>query len=33
MVTNPEYLQVSKLRTAALREAVLQATTPWPPLA
>nr|WP_211193983.1 DUF1330 domain-containing protein [Pyxidicoccus fallax] len=29
MVQDPEYLRVSKLRTAALQEAVLQATVPW----
>ncbi|WP_163863174.1 DUF1330 domain-containing protein [Myxococcus eversor] len=30
MAMDPEYQHVSKLRTAALEEAVLQATTPWP---
>jgi uncharacterized protein (DUF1330 family) len=29
MVSDPEYLRISKLRTAALQEAVLQATVPW----
>ena len=29
MVADPEYQQVTELRTRALREAVLQATTPW----
>jgi hypothetical protein len=29
MVANPEYLEVSKLRSQALAEAVLQATNPW----
>ena len=29
MVADPEYHQVTELRTRALREAVLQATTPW----
>ncbi|WP_228122768.1 DUF1330 domain-containing protein [Saccharothrix syringae] len=29
MVADPEYQQVTRLRTAALSEAVLQATTPW----
>jgi uncharacterized protein (DUF1330 family) len=31
MVADPEYQQVTGLRTQALTEAVLQATTPWPP--
>ena len=30
MVADPEYQQVTRLRTAALSEAVLQPTTPWP---
>lgn len=29
MVADPEYQQVTALRTTALTEAVLQATTPW----
>ena len=29
MVADPEYQQVTALRTQALTEAVLQATTPW----
>jgi uncharacterized protein (DUF1330 family) len=29
MVADPEYQQVTSLRTNALTEAVLQATTPW----
>jgi uncharacterized protein (DUF1330 family) len=29
MVADPEYQEVTRLRTTALREAVLQATTPW----
>src|SRR5688572_6128706 len=29
MVADPEYQQITGLRTAALDEAVLQATTPW----
>jgi uncharacterized protein (DUF1330 family) len=29
MVADPEYQQVAALRTQALSEAVLQATTPW----
>ena len=29
MVADPEYQEVTRLRTAALTEAVLQATTPW----
>jgi uncharacterized protein (DUF1330 family) len=29
MVADPEYQQVTQLRTQALTEAVLQATTPW----
>jgi uncharacterized protein (DUF1330 family) len=29
MVADPEYQQVTELRTRALSEAVLQATTPW----
>jgi uncharacterized protein (DUF1330 family) len=29
MVADPEYQQVTHLRTDALVEAVLQATTPW----
>jgi uncharacterized protein (DUF1330 family) len=30
MVADPEYQQVTQLRTRALTEAVLQATVPWP---
>lgn len=30
MVADPEYQEVTGLRTAALQEAVLQATVPWP---
>ncbi|MFR9780992.1 DUF1330 domain-containing protein [Micromonospora sp. MS34] len=30
MVADPEYQRVTRLRTVALREAVLQPTTPWP---
>ena len=30
MVADPEYQKVTALRTAALSEAVLQPTTPWP---
>jgi uncharacterized protein (DUF1330 family) len=30
MVADPEYQQVTHLRTEAVTEAVLQATTPWP---
>jgi uncharacterized protein (DUF1330 family) len=30
MVADPEYQQVTRLRTEALTEAVLQATVPWP---
>lgn len=30
MVADPEYQQVTRLRTVALREAVLQPTVPWP---
>lgn len=30
MVADPEYQQVTSLRTDALQEAVLQATVPWP---
>jgi len=30
MVADPEYQEVTGLRTQALTEAVLQATTPWP---
>jgi uncharacterized protein (DUF1330 family) len=30
MVADPEYQQVTHLRSEALTEAVLQATTPWP---
>jgi uncharacterized protein (DUF1330 family) len=30
MVADPEYQQLTHLRTEALTEAVLQATTPWP---
>lgn len=30
MVADPEYQQITGLRTAALSEAVLQATSPWP---
>src|SRR5690349_18629551 len=29
MVADPEYQEITQLRTAALSEAVLQATTPW----
>jgi hypothetical protein len=29
MVMDPEYRQISRMRTVALREAVLEATTPW----
>lgn len=29
MVADPDYLTVARLRTGALTEAVLQATTPW----
>ena len=29
MVADPDHQQVTRLRTAALTEAVLQATTPW----
>lgn len=29
MVADPEYQQITHLRTEALQEAVLQATTPW----
>ena len=29
MVADPEYQTVTALRTAALKEAVLQATIPW----
>ena len=29
MVADPEYQQVTELRTRALSEAVLQATVPW----
>lgn len=29
MVANPEYQEITHLRTEALQEAVLQATTPW----
>ena len=29
MVSDPEYQRFNHLRTAALREAVMQATTPW----
>jgi uncharacterized protein (DUF1330 family) len=29
MVANPEYQSITGLRTAALSDAVLQATTPW----
>ena len=29
MVADPEYQQVTHVRTEALTEAVLQATTPW----
>ncbi|MCP3099539.1 DUF1330 domain-containing protein [Myxococcus sp. K15C18031901] len=29
MVTDPEYQRFNHLRTASLREAVMQATTPW----
>jgi uncharacterized protein (DUF1330 family) len=30
MVADPEYQRITHLRTQALAEAVLQATTPWP---
>lgn len=30
MVADPEYQRFTHVRTAALKEAVLQATTPWP---
>jgi uncharacterized protein (DUF1330 family) len=30
MVADPEYQRITQLRTTALSEAVLQATTPWP---
>ncbi len=30
MVADPEYQQITALRTASLVEAVLQATVPWP---
>ncbi len=30
MVADPDYREVTKLRTQALTEAVLQPTTPWP---
>jgi uncharacterized protein (DUF1330 family) len=30
MVADPEYQRVTRLRTEALREAVLQPTRPWP---
>jgi uncharacterized protein (DUF1330 family) len=30
MVANPEYQKITGLRTAALSNAVLQATVPWP---
>ncbi len=33
MVADPEYQQVTRFRTEALTEAVLQATVPWPPAA
>lgn len=29
MIADPEYQEITPLRTAALEEAVLQATTPW----
>jgi uncharacterized protein (DUF1330 family) len=29
MIADPEYRRLTQLRTAALQEAVLQATTPW----
>jgi uncharacterized protein (DUF1330 family) len=29
MVRNPEYQQITHLRTEAVSEAVLQATSPW----
>jgi uncharacterized protein (DUF1330 family) len=32
MVMNPDYQKITHLRTSALREAVLQPTTPWPGL-
>ena len=31
MVADPEYQKITRLRTDALSEAVLQATIPWPP--
>ena len=31
MVADPEYQQVTRLRTVALQEAVLQPTVPWSP--
>jgi hypothetical protein len=31
MVADPAYQQITRLRTDALAEAVLQATTPWHP--
>ncbi len=33
MVMNPDYQKITHLRTTALREAVLQPTTPWAGLA
>ncbi|OJH35276.1 DUF1330 domain-containing protein [Cystobacter ferrugineus] len=30
MVADPDYQRITHLRTEALQEAVLQATTPWP---
>lgn len=30
MVADPEYQQITRLRTEALQDAVLQATAPWP---
>jgi uncharacterized protein (DUF1330 family) len=33
MVRDPDYSQITTLRTEALTEAVLQATVPWPDLA
>ena len=29
MIADPEYRRITELRTSALQEAVLQATTPW----
>jgi hypothetical protein len=30
MISNPDYLKVTEIRTRALDAAVLQVTTPWP---